>query len=186
MSVQLKFTIEGTRPLLMHSGRLADPLDPNAQALAKLAAKRAKTPADHAAISRAEWIGSLWLSDGRPCIPAEAIESCLVAAARTRRLGRAIEAAVACDRHAALSFDGPQSIDELWDNPHFRLRTGVCVARARVFRTRPRFPEWRAQISLTVLASVVDPMQVRDMLEIGGAYIGLGDWRPRYGRFRLI
>lgn len=183
--MQLTFTIEGTRPLLMHAGRLADPLDPNAQALARLASKRAKTPADHDAISRAEWVGSLWLYGGRPCIPAEAIESCLVAAARTRRLGRVMEASVACDQHATLEYDGPEALDDLWSDTRFRLRTGVSVARARVFRTRPRFPEWRAQVSLTVMASVVDPAQVREVLEIGGALIGIGDWRPKFGRFRV-
>lgn len=186
MSTRLTFRIEGTRPLLMRAGRLADPLDPAAQALARLAAKRAKTPADHEAIARTEWVGSLWLSGGRPCLPAEAIEACLVQAARMRRLGRAMATAVACETHAPLEFDGPADLDALWADPRFRLRSGVAVGRARVVRTRPRFPEWRAEIRLVVLSGLLDPDQVRDAAAMAGAHVGIGDWRPRFGRFRVI
>ena len=43
---EIKLKITGTRRLIMHAGRLADPLDPITKNLAKLTAKRAKTEAD--------------------------------------------------------------------------------------------------------------------------------------------
>src|SRR5882757_911382 len=66
---RIRLRLEGTRPLLMHSGRLADPLDPAALDLAHITAKRPKTRADLEEISRREWYGGLWLHGGRPCIP---------------------------------------------------------------------------------------------------------------------
>ena len=79
----------GTAPLLMHSGRLADPLDEHTVALHRVTSKRVKTVADHRQIARIEWRGGLWLSSGSPCVPAEAIEAAMVAAGRnaTRRGG---------------------------------------------------------------------------------------------------
>ncbi len=68
----------------MHCGRLADPLDPITEDLSRLTSKRMKTEADHEEIGKVEWFGSLWLHDGTPCIPAEALMATFVAAAKTR------------------------------------------------------------------------------------------------------
>lgn len=183
---KMKFRIAGVRPLLMRSGRLADPLDPAAETIARLTAKRLKTPADLNAIAHAEWAGGLWLSGGRPCLPAEALDACILAGARSRRLGRVAAASVVCTAHAPLIFDGPHDLGKLWEDPRFRLRTGVCVSRGRVFRTRPRFLEWEAEIELEVLESMLDAQRLRDILSFAGAHIGIGDWRPKYGLFRVL
>ena len=72
-ATSIKVRLIGDRPLLMHSGRLADPLDDIVGDLAKITGKRVKTSADHEEIARVEWHGGLWLSGSRPCIPAEAV-----------------------------------------------------------------------------------------------------------------
>ena len=181
----IRFRLVGDRPLLMHSSRLADPLDPIAIDLKRLTKKRAKVEADFAEISKVEWFGGLWLSDGIPCVPSEAIETCFVAAARTRRLGRTARAGFMVSQPAALVYDGPRSIDLLWGLPAFRFRFPVQVAGVRTMRTRPRFADWSAEIEAEFLPSLIRRDDVIDMLHLAGALEGLGDWRPRFGRFRI-
>ena len=97
MSVErLRVRLNGERPLLMHSSRLADPLDPIKIDLERLTRKRDKTLADHEQIAKVEWHGGLWLLDGKPCIPSEAIESAFIAASRTRRKGKQAKAGFSC------------------------------------------------------------------------------------------
>lgn len=55
----LHFRITGIAPLLMHNGRLADPLDPHSKALADAARRRGKIEADHLEIARLEFLDSL-------------------------------------------------------------------------------------------------------------------------------
>ncbi|MGM4903324.1 hypothetical protein AB8B21_30825 [Tardiphaga sp. 866_E4_N2_1] len=48
--------LHGTRRLIMHAGRLSDPLDPVTKNLAKLTSKKMKTEADHEAIGKSPWM----------------------------------------------------------------------------------------------------------------------------------
>ncbi|HXJ49152.1 MAG TPA: hypothetical protein VNF91_08290, partial [Candidatus Acidoferrum sp.] len=57
----------------------------------------------------------------------------------------------------------------------------------RVMRTRPRFPSgWRCAFEITLMPSAgVNVEDVRQALTVAGALSGLGDFRPRYGRFKV-
>jgi hypothetical protein len=90
--VNMTLRLDGERPLLMNSSAKADPLNPIKIELDRLTSKRDKTAADHEQIAKAEWHGGLWLHDGNPCIPSEAIESAFIAAAKTRRKGKQAKA----------------------------------------------------------------------------------------------
>src|ERR1700730_1982017 len=70
------------------SRRHAPPHGELTKRLAKLTAKRPKTEADHREIARVEWHGGLWLSNGMPCIPAEALQATFRSAAKTERRGQ--------------------------------------------------------------------------------------------------
>ena len=56
-------TIRGIRPLLMHNGQLADPLNDYAKELSRLAHKKQKSDEDHVAVGQAEFQGSLYHDD---------------------------------------------------------------------------------------------------------------------------
>src|SRR3546814_21068521 len=57
----LKLKIVGTSPLMMHSDRLANPLNPATKAHKELTGKRKKTDDDHLAIAKSEFIaGAYW------------------------------------------------------------------------------------------------------------------------------
>jgi hypothetical protein len=181
----ISLRLVGVCPLLMHNGRLADPLDPHAVDLAALTSKRAKTRADHEKIAEVEWYGSLWLHGGRPCLPAEVIEAVLVDGARHKKKGRAACAGFLADAPAMIEFDGPSDLGELWENPSFRKRAGVRVRDAKTMRTRPRFPKWSVDVKASFLTTVLDRDEIYDFFRIAGALVGVGDWRPKYGKFTV-
>ena len=181
----IKIRLVGERPLLMHSGRLADPLDEIACDLAKVASKRPKPRADHEQVARIEWHGCLWLSNDCPCLPAEAVEASFINAARSRKKTKQARAGLMVMQPSLLDYDGPDAIEELWSNPAFRFRHSVRVGNARTMRTRPRFPTWRAVVVATFLPSLLDRTEEIAIFKIAGFQEGIGDWRPKYGWFTV-
>ncbi|HEV2627614.1 MAG TPA: hypothetical protein VGV41_03090 [Pseudolabrys sp.] len=181
----MRLRIVGERPLLMHSSRLADPLDPAAIDLARVTSKRHKTKADHEEVARLEWYGGLWAVGGVPCLPAEALEASFAKAAALRRKTRQARAGFMVTEPAVVVFAGPTTIDELWADSRFRLRRSVAVGNARTMRTRPMFPVgWSADVTASYLPTLLDRSEVLEIFQIAGAQVGIGDWRPRYGRYK--
>jgi hypothetical protein len=185
-SEKIKLRITGTRRLIMHSGRLADPLDAVAKDLARLTSKRMKTESDHEAISRVEWHGGLWLDGGAPCLPAEALMATFVSAAKTRRRGAQAGAGMMIERNAKLEYDGPEDMDALWEIKTFRLRVPVRVgANARTMRTRPCFHNWSAEFTVAYLPTLLNGDEVVETFAVAGFTKGIGDWRPQNGTFSV-
>ena len=183
---QLKTTWEGIRPLVMHAGHLADPTHPVVRQIKELTSKRSKTDADHEAISRLEWEGSLYLgSRGQLVIPSDNIERCIQLGGQKSKIGKSIAAAVFCSEpEMDIQYSGPRNLDALYDDPAFVLKKGVKVAAARIIRCRPMIPVgWKLSFSLEFDDGVVNETAlVKAMIE-AGALVGLGDWRPKFGRF---
>ena len=85
---KLMLKITGTAPLLMHSDRFANPLDKLTKAHKELTAKRKKTDEDHSAIAKSEFIGGCyWNKESGFYIPAQNLDSCLIAGAKLQKLG---------------------------------------------------------------------------------------------------
>ncbi|MCM8736011.1 hypothetical protein M5E06_17905 [Azospirillum sp. A1-3] len=181
----LKFKITGVSPLLMHNGQLADPLNSFAKSIAEISSKRKKTDADHIEMGRREFYGSLYMSGGRPCIPGEMLEAVMIAGAKKEKRGPQAKAGLLVDGNATLLYDGPTTAEELWADERFRLRVPVKVGMAKVMRTRPRFDGWSADIEVKFLPSMLNAREVKSFLQAAGEQVGIGDWRPRFGRFEV-
>lgn len=179
--LSLRFT--GVAPLLMRAGHLADPLNEHAVALHQVTSKRQKSASDHRLIARLEWRGSLWLAGGRPCVPAEAIEAAMVAAGKSRRFGTRIRAGVFVRDSPLLQYDGPDDIEALFEEKNFVYRCGVRINTARTMRTRPRFNTWAIDVTLSFLPAMINRNDLQDIAGYAGEVIGIGDYRPRFGRF---
>lgn len=184
---QTKIKIRGLTPLLMHSGRLADPIDPATLALARLTGKRKKTVEDHHAIGKCEWTGGLYVNDkGAPCLPGEVIEACLVEGAKKSRRGKDAKSGIVVVGDFALEYDGPKTIEKLWEHGGFRKRAAVRVGQAKVMRTRPIFPEWSCTFTVQWDPAVIkDAESILEIAEAAGQ-AGIGDWRPKFGRFEVV
>ncbi|HEY1127431.1 MAG TPA: hypothetical protein VGF83_06695, partial [Actinomycetota bacterium] len=53
----------------------------------------------------------------------------------------------------------------------------------RVMRCRPVFRQWRSAAEGTLDTAVLSLEDLRTIADTAGAMIGIGDYRPRYGRF---
>lgn len=180
----LKYQITGVAPLLLHNGQTADPLNEWSKRLKHVSSKRAKTDADYEELSRIEWYASLYATGGKVCLPGEVLEACLVEAARKKKLGKQALAGMFIENSAKLHFDGDDlSIDDLWKRDENRFTKTVKVQRNKVPRTRFRVDEWSASFEIVYNDEVLNEEQIDDFLDIAGGMIGVGDWRPKFGRF---
>ena len=50
-------------------------------------------------------------------------------------------------------------------------------------RTRPKFNTWAANLVIQYDDAQLNEEDVRELLVIAGESIGVGDWRPKFGRF---
>ena len=185
MAVQrLKFKLTSESPLLMHNGQLADPLNKFSKDLKRVSGKRAKTDADFAEMAKIEWYASLYVDDGKLCIPMEVLEAALVEGAKKQKLGKQTQSTLFVTKNAILHFDGDKlTADELWERGANRLTTGVRIQRNRVMRTRPRIEKWWCEAEVQFDDKILDPAKITEIVTTTGREIGIGDWRPKFGRF---
>lgn len=57
----------------------------------------------------------------------------------------------------------------------------IPATKGRIMRHRPRWDAWRMRANITVDTEVLSPGFVQELLEYGGAAIGIGDYRPNKG-----
>lgn len=181
----LNLRITGLAPLVMHNGQLADPLNNFSRAIKAVSGKRQKTDADLLELGRLEFMGSLYVHDGAVCIHGEMLEACLLTAARKVRKGKQASAGLYSDGRFAIEYDGPKDFLSLWEDERFRLRVAARVGQVRVMRTRPIFRSWACNAQVDFNAELVNEAEVMAWAETAGSEIGLGDWRPRFGRFAV-
>lgn len=62
----------------------------------------------------------------------------------------------------------------------------VVINRARVVRYRPRFDKWSLEFTMTVIEDQLPLEVLEEIMEYAGRFIGIGDYRPRFGRFRIV
>lgn len=186
----LRLKLIGTAPLLMHSSRLANPLDPITKELknaAKATTKGTETGIER--IARLEYAGSLYLTDeGTLYIPGTAIERALRdgSAGVQKGLKKKFDASVFVNDDAIVTAKGAKgkTADALFDEGHV-LTVSAKVQMVRVMRTRPCFKEWTATVTVEYHPGIVDRDTVLRAAEYAGQVVGVGDWRPRYGRFSV-
>ncbi|MBI4909912.1 MAG: hypothetical protein HY820_40210 [Acidobacteria bacterium] len=164
---------------------MSNPLDGVSKQIKSISVKRKKTEADFEEIARLEWFGGLYLSKGEPCLPGEVLEACITRGAMTNKRGKQAKAGMLCLGAFPLQYDGPRDPIELWKVDEFRLVAGVRVGQVRVMRTRPIFRDWSAEIEVRYSAALLNPDEINQFLLVAGELEGLGDWRPRFGRFAV-
>ena len=179
----IKVKITGTRPLLMHADVFADPLNPLTKAHKAMTSKRKKTDEDHEAIAKSEWRGGLYIDDKGPFIPGVNIEAALVSGGKLSKLGTQLKRSVEImDDRCYLEYEGPKSAEGLWDDGFYDARS-VKVQSARLMRYRPIFRKWSCVCEIAFDPDTINREQVLKCLEDAGLYCGVGDYRPKFGRF---
>jgi hypothetical protein len=59
----------------------------------------------------------------------------------------------------------------------------VVIQRARIMRYRPKFNDWKLSFIIDINSNEFPKEVVKEILDYAGNSIGIGDYRPRFGRF---
>ena len=186
---EIKINMLGVSPLLCHNGQTADPRNTYAKAMKAVSSKRKKTDADFDELARLEWLAGIYRSADSLVIPDYVIESAMIAGAKKSKRGPQAKCGLFFTQHALLEFDGkPDAINDdtlagMFESGQFTHTIGVRVGMAKVMRTRPIFRNWSC---IAIAQYDPDVLNLRDIEEIAadaGKLVGIGDWRPKHGRF---
>lgn len=184
--MELKLKLTGTRPMLQHNGRMANPIDPFTRQLKALTGKRTKTDEDLVSIMRVEARGACWETvDGLLGIPNAAIWRCLYDAAKAFKRGEDIKRALNFEDLTVPVLIGESAVtcDE-WVSTmeHIDYRPVKLMGR-KTMRARPLLREWQSVHVFELFTDVIDARDLVPIIERAGRLVGLGDWRPTYGQF---
>lgn len=188
---KITLKIIGSSPILMHSDRMANPLDPIKKRLAPYTAKRKKTDDDHEAIARIEWEAGMYFNeDIGPFLPGRMIKAALIQSAKKTKDGPKIKSGVVVTtEEAPLEYSGPRDLEKMWKSAKFVDMRSVVVQRARLMRCRPRFLDWSATVDITFDGAVIDRADLVRIADTAGELVGIGDYRPEnggdFGRFSV-
>ena len=127
--------------------------------------------------------------DGTLGVPGSALHAALTNAAKSKADPRSPRKS-ACDLIKAVLLVTPTIASfgknvKTWEYEDTRR---VLVQRQAIARTRPALRAgWTVTFSVTVLdPSYVDRIFLHDVIQSAGAYVGLCDYRPQYGRFQIV
>lgn len=183
---QIDCTIQGVAPLMQHRYPLPD------LATMSKGNKKSTGAKDYSE----EWKEYLYATkDGQIYQPSSHIEGAMVKAAASFKVvgkrGKSYK-----DLFSANVFVDPVEIlhgvtvpDELdadGDKPLYLDLRPVVIQRARVVRIRPTFkPGWKLSFVINVIDDEVNFETVNDVLTLAGKAVGIGDFRPKFGRFMV-
>jgi hypothetical protein len=179
--------LRGIQPMLQHSPRGVDPTDPLVREMKAITSQgtRKKSEAD---LEKQDWLEfqiNLYWNGKFVYVPDRSVIGTIRSGAKHNRRGRAVDAGVDVEAEdVPLLYEGPRDPRELYE-ARFVDRRPVGVQQARVMRVRPRFDQWALRFRLLVDESIVNISDVRTALELGGQRDGIGDHRPRFGRFEV-
>jgi hypothetical protein len=142
-----------------------------------------KNMADEKAFLKEAELGTYKNSEGY-CIPSAQIEGCLTKAGVTEKVSGQGRKTYKDYMNAFVMVEP----DEITINPQeYEIdRRFVRVQRSRIMRTRPKWTKgWTANFQLMILDDTIPTSIVKTLLEHGGMYVGIGDWRPKFGRFEV-
>lgn len=133
-----------------------------------------------------EWQAGLYLENKAVVIPDTVLLGMITAAAKKIKKGPQAKSGIFVQGNFPLQHEGPKDLEKLWKDERFRLTVKVTVNRNSIMRTRPKFDKWSLEFPVEIDPSLINESDLTEILNIGGKQIGLGDWRPRYGRFEAV
>lgn len=184
----INYHIKGMTPMLMHSERLVNPFDPLTREIKAITGKRKKTEDDLLEIARLEWLGGLYHDDEAGIhLPGYNILACLIGGAKLHKLGTAVKrGAIISDDKVSVIYDGAAEPGALFKDPRFVDMRSVKVGTSKVMRCRPIFKQWAAKFTVAFDENAIQKSELDMCLRSAGQMVGLGDYRPRFGRFEVL
>lgn len=182
----LKFRFESVCPLLQHDDKMANPFNEYTKQMKAISSKRKKTEDDLMEMAWIEWRASLYYTGKKGYyMKAECIEAALLASAKDKKLGKAFKASVSVPEDPVFHFEQealpPEELFKMNEYKDFRT---VKIQRAKILRCRPIFNDWHCDVEIWYEESRLDKRELKEIVEFAGRYIGICDYRPKYGRFK--
>lgn len=122
--------------------------------------------------------------DGELCLPGEYLRGAIVGAAKFKQDPRSPrKSAMDLFKAGVISLTPLASLSARdWD---YLDQRRVVIQRSGVTRTRPAMRAgWKAEVQLMInIPEYIDQPFLLDVLSTAGKLIGVGDFRPTYGRF---
>jgi hypothetical protein len=171
----VSFQLTGSSDLLFHRWN-CESVDAKAKAAKNSKAKKTDDVESY-----------VWRNDaGDLCIPGEYIRQSILMAAKYRQDPRSPrKSAMDLFKAGVVSLTPLASLGKSdWDYLDTRR---VTVQRAGINRTRPAMkPGWIAEFVIQVLTpEYISPDFLHDVLSMSGRLVGVGDFRPTFGRFMV-
>lgn len=172
MAKQLKVRIRGTCDMLQHKRPLND----------EDTSKRSGE-VDHSK----DWEKAVYRDPEIGCyIPSKQLRASLVKAGVNfkikGRMGKTFKDLI----NATVEVD-PDMIPLDKKKPDYVHQEFVRVQRAQILRERPAFKKgWEAKFTLLVLDDHMQVDRLKEILQYAGSFVGIGDWRPHFGRFEVV
>ncbi len=183
----LKLRFEGTGPLIMHNGRLSNPLNPFVKEIAKITKKGKKmTEEDHLQKYWLEFQGGAYFDEEIGMhIPGTNIKACLKEGAKLQRLGRDLSRALSVvENKVPLKYKGPRTLKEMFDAGFCDVRPAK-IGQSTVQRSRPIFlPPWSIDFEIGFDPEMLDREEILTIAENAGKYVGILD-QEDYGHFTV-
>lgn len=129
----------------------------------------------------------LWRNDaGELCIPGEYLRQSIIMAAKFRQDPRSPrKSAMDLFKAGVVTLTNLSSLG-VRDSDYLDTRR-VMVQRAGINRTRPAMRiGWKAGFELQILTpEYIDQHFLQDVIQMAGRLVGIGDFRPTFGRFNV-
>lgn len=176
--------------LIMHNVQLANPMNKIAKAIKAITGKPAKQKTDDDAedVFRLEFQGSLyWRNDTGPYLPGNNFEAAIVEAGRLQRKGAQFERALRIkELLLPLQYDGPRDYEDMYETGEFNdIRSVTLPSGSKVQRCRAIFkPLWSFEATIVFDPKHANQSSIEQALTDAGQLTGIGDHRPKYGKFR--
>jgi hypothetical protein len=200
MEVLKKYAVhlKSLSPLIMHSDKLCNPLDPLTKQMKEITKIRKKQDEHYLAMAKLEWTAAIYYDDETGIyIPSKCLLGCFKSAARKFKQGKNTKA-VTIDCVAGTPLIGYEKInpETLWgktnkkgEQEHVFANT-VVVNKSRIVRTLPIFHKWEAKFNLYLNLEILSEEELQTIIQTAGFEYGLCELRPEkasgtYGRFSL-
>ena len=173
----VRIEIIGACPIIFHKWSCEDVA---AKAAAKKGSKEKKSDNVECFIYRDE--------DGHICLPGEYLRMAMIYAAKFKQDPRSPrKSAFDLFKAGIVPLTEQAKINggtKVWD---FIDQRRVVIQRNAITRMRPAFLKgWSAEIDMSVLLpEYIDYQLFSEVLEMAGRLIGVGDFRPTYGRYNV-
>lgn len=193
--LRVEVEIEGRTPLLMNR------MSPEALEGLRTKAKAPKSKTQASQTPREQAESHVYKTkDGVPYLPVENLLSCLIAAGVFIRLDGKRQMSTG----KSTTVPGLFEIEESWlplsspaeNGTRVPLSWDPDIRQGRnpnggeaVCIVRPRFDRWAATLTICVDTEQIDEAKIRELFDIAGKRIGLGDFRPQrkgiFGKFNV-